>query len=173
MITQERIVTIVGAVLAVLLQIILAPHIGLFGVVPNIIVAYTLVVAVTQPQSFGSVMPFVLGLFFDLFTGGPVGAMAFSLMVFSVLAARVFDTMNNDTLFMPLLVLGVGVLLVELSYGMFLLLFGYPAGLFEAIAYRVFPCFVYDLVIGLLLYPLAKRFLMPSGVPRTELTQLR
>ena len=81
--------------------------------------------------------------------------------------------MNNDTLFMPLLVLGVGVLLVELSYGMFLLLFGYPAGLFEAIAYRVFPCFVYDLVIGLLLYPLAKRFLMPTGVPRTELTQLR
>ena len=141
MITQERIVTIVGAVLAVLLQIILAPHIGLFGVVPNIIVAYTLVVAVTQPQSFSSVMPFVLGLFFDLFTGGPVGAMAFSLMVFSVVA--------------------------------FLLLFGYPAGLFEAIAYRVFPCFVYDLVIGLLLYPLAKRFLMPTGVPRTELTQLR
>ena len=145
MITQERIVTIVGAVLAVLLQIILAPHIGLFGVVPNIIVAYTLV----------------------------VGAMAFSLMLFSVVAARVFDTMNNDTLFMPLFVLGIGVLLVELSYGMFLLLFGYPAGLFEAIAYRVFPCFVYDLVIGLLLYPLAKRFLMPTGVPRTELTQLR
>ena len=154
MITQERILTIVGAVLAVLLQIILAPHIGLFGVVPNIIIAYTLVVAVTQPSLFSSVMPFVLGLFFDLFTGGPVGAMAFSL-------------------FMPALVLGIGTLLVELSYGMFLLLFGYPAGLFEAIAYRVFPCFVYDLVIGLLLYPLAKRFLISAGVQRTELTQLR
>lgn len=173
MVAQERIFAIIGAVLAVLLQIILAPHIGLFGVVPNIIVAYTLVVAVVQPKTFGSVMPFLLGLFFDLFTGGPVGAMAFSLMVFSVIAARVFDTISNDTMFMPVLVLGVGALLVELSYGMFLLLFGYPAGLFEAIAYRVFPCFVYDLVIGLLLYPLVRRFLLPAGVPRTELTQLR
>ena len=173
MITEERVFTVVGAVLAALLQIILAPHIGLFGVVPNILVAYTLVVAVTNPQSFGCVMPFLLGLFFDLFTGGPVGAMAFSLMVFSVVAARVFDTINNDTLFTPLLVMGVGALIIELSYGMFLLLFGYPADLFGAIAYRVFPCFVYDFVISLALYPLAKRFLVPSGVTRTELTQLR
>ena len=133
--TQERIFMIVGAVLAVLLQIILAPYIGLFGVVPNILVAYTLVVAVSSPQSFGCVMPFLLGLFFDLFTGGPVGAMAFSLMLFSVIAARVFDTVNNDTAFMPLFVLGAATLLVELSYGMFLMLFGYPAGLFEAIAW--------------------------------------
>ena len=171
--TQERIFMIVGAVLAVLLQIILAPYIGLFGVVPNILVAYTLVVAVSSPQSFGCVMPFLLGLFFDLFTGGPVGAMAFSLMLFSVIAARVFDTVNNDTAFMTLFVLGAATLLVELSYGMFLMLFGYPAGLFEAIAYRVFPCFIYDLVIGFILYPLARRFLVPVGVARTELTQLR
>ena len=171
--TQERIFMIVGAVLAVLLQIILAPYIGLFGVVPNILVAYTLVVAVSSPQSFGCVMSFLLGLFFDLFTGGPVGAMAFSLMLFSVIAARVFDTVNNDTAFMPLFVLGAATLLVELSYGMFLMLFGYPAGLFEAIAYRVFPCFIYDLVIGFILYPLARRFLVPVGVARTELTQLR
>ena len=173
MITQERIFTVVGAVLAVLLQVVLAPYIGLFGVVPNVIVAYVMVAAVVRSQAFGSVMPFVLGLLFDLFTGGPVGAMALSLMVVSVIAARLFDAIDNDTLFMPLLVLGVGILLVELSYAALLLLFGYPAGLFEAVAYRVFPCFVYDLIIGLLLYPLARRLLAPSGVVRSELTQLR
>lgn len=171
--TQERIFTIIGAVVAVLLQIVLAPHIGLFGVVPNILVAYVLVVAVVRPQSFGSIMPFLLGLFFDLFTGGPVGVMAFSLMVFSVIAARVFDTINNDTIVMPLFVVAVGTLLVELSYAMFLLLFGYPAGLFDAIAYRVFPCFLYDMVIGFILYPLVKRFIVPSTVVQSELTQLR
>lgn len=173
MVTQERMLTIVGAVLAVLLQIIIAPHIGLFGVVPNILVAYVLVVAVVRPSSFGPVLPFVIGLFFDLFTGGPVGVMAFSLMTFSMIAARVFDAINNDTLFMPLLVMAIGVLFVELSYAMFLLLFGYPAGVLDAIAYRVFPCTVYDLVIGLLLYPLAKRFIVPAGIVRSELTQLR
>ena len=173
MITQERIFLVVGAVLAVLLQVILAPHIGLVGIVPNILVAYCMAAAVAHPQSYGCVMPFVLGLFFDLFTGGPVGVMALSLMVFSVAAARIFDTINNDTLFMPLLALGVGVLLIELSYAMFLLLFGYPASLFDAIAYRVVPCFLYDLVIGIVLYPLAKRYLAPAGVIRSELTQLR
>ena len=170
---QGRIVVIIGALVAVVLQVLVAPHVTLFGAVPNFLLAFSLVTAVIRAGEYNPVLPFVLGLFFDLFTGGPVGAMAFSLTLFSVVAARVFDTMNNDTLFMPALVLGIGTLLVELSYGMFLLLFGYPAGLFEAIAYRVFPCFVYDLVIGLLLYPLAKRFLISAGVQRTELTQLR
>lgn len=173
MVTQERVLIAIGAVLAVLLQIIIAPHIGLFGVVPNILVAYVLVIAVAQPSAFGCVLPFVLGLFYDLFTGGPVGVMAFSLMTFSVIAARIFDAINNDTLFMPILVMVIGIMLVELSYAMFLLLFGYPAGVLDAISYRVLPCTVYDLVIGLLLYPLAKRFIVPADVVRSELTQLR
>ena len=170
---QERIVIIIGAVVAALLQIVLAPHIGLFGAVPNFLVAYCIVAAVAQPQSYGCVMPFVLGLFFDLFTGGPVGAMAFSLMVFSVVVARVFDWLNNDTLFMPIVTIIAGVLAIELSYAAFLLLFGYPAGLLGALAYRVVPCFVYDVVVSLILYPLARRFLVPAGVVRSELTQLR
>ena len=173
MVFQDRIPIIIGAVLAVLLQIVLAPHIGLFGAVPNFIVAYAMVVAVVQPQSYGCVMPFVLGLFYDLFPGCPLGAMTFSLLVFTVAVARVFDLVNNDTLFMPLVTIAVGTLLVELSYAMFLLLFGYPAGFFEAFAYRIVPCFVYDFVIALILYPIAKRFIVPSGVLRSELTQLR
>ena len=173
MITQERILTIVGAVLAVLLQIILAPHIGLFGVVPNIIIAYTLVVAVTQPSLFSSVMPFVLGLFFDLFTGGPVGAMAFSLTAFSMGAALFLGHMNNDTKFMSVVALALGLVLTELSYGVFLLLFGFNAGLIEAIAYRVVPCFVYDLLVGLALSPLAERFLKTNDMPLMGIAQLR
>ena len=173
MMLQEHIFVVVGAVLAALLQIVLAPHIGLFGAVPNFIIAYVLVVSLVRHQTFGCVLPFVLGLFFDLFTGGPVGAMAFTLTAISMLSSRVFSFVNNDTLFVPLAVLGVSVLLTEVVYAGFLLLFGYPAGLFEAITYRVFPCFVYDFVIALVLYPLALRLLAPVGVVRSELTQLR
>ena len=173
MIEQGHLTAIVGAIVAILLQVVLAAHIPLFGAVPNFLVVFTMALAVTRPHGFGPVLPFVLGLFYDLFTGGPVGVMAFSLMTFSVIAARIFDAINNDTLFMPILVMVVGIMLVELSYAMFLLLFGYPAGVLDAISYRVLPCTVYDLVIGLLLYPLAKRFIVPADVVRSELTQLR
>ena len=130
-------------------------------------------VAVARPDTYGSVLPFVLGLLFDLIGGGPVGAMAFSLTLFTYLVARYSAHVGNDSTVMSIVYMVLALLLVELSYGAILLLFGYNANLFEALAYRVVPCFVYDMVIACLLYPLARRFVQPSGVVRADITQLR
>ena len=173
MITPERIFVIVGAVVALLLQIIVAPYIAVFSAVPNFIVAYVCAIAIARAHSFGSVVPFVLGLLFDIVSGGPVGAMAFSLTLFSSVASRVFAGASNDTIFMAIAFVALSVLLVDLSYGIFLLLFGYNASLFEAIAYRIGPCFVYDVIIGLVVFLAARRFVQPAAVPRTDITQLR
>ena len=70
---------VIGAIIAVLLQIALAPNIALFGVVPNFIMAYVLIVSIVCPDQSGPVFAFVLGLLFDLLGTGPVGAMAFLL----------------------------------------------------------------------------------------------
>lgn len=162
MMTPDRIAVVVGAVLAVILQIALAPYIAIGPAVPNFVVAFALVVAVSRPQSYSAVLPFVLGLVYDLTCGGPVGAMAFSLTAFSFLVARLHASFDNDTLFMPLAMIVLGSLLVEFSYGMFLLMFGYNAGFFEALAYRIVPCFVYDVVVGVILYLLTSRFFRQS-----------
>ena len=88
---------VIGAIIAVVLQIALAPNIALFGVVPNFIMAYVLIVSIVCPDQSGPVFAFVLGLLFDLLGTGPVGAMAFLLTGVSFLAKRIFMLVNNDT----------------------------------------------------------------------------
>lgn len=173
MMTTERIFVVAGAVVAVLLQLLVAPYIAISFAIPNFIVAFTMAIAIVRPHSFGCVLPFVLGLSFDLMGGGPVGAMAFSLTLFSYVLARYFGSVGNDSVVMAIAFMALGLLLVELSYGVFLLMFGYNANMFDALAYRIAPCFMYDLVIALVLYPIAKRFIQPAGVTRTDITQLR
>ena len=173
MMSPDRIAVVVGAILAVFLQVALAPYIAVFSAMPNIIAVFAMLVAVSRPHSYGALLPFLLGLVYDLMTGGPVGGMAFCLTAFSCLASRLFQAMDNDTLFMPLAMMGLGLFLVELSYGIFLLMFGYNAGFFQALAFRVFPCFVYDLVIGVVLYLLAGRFFRQSVSLHHDITSLR
>ena len=172
MITVERMIIVVGAIFAALLQAFLAPNIAIGYAVPNFAVAFCLAVAIARADIFGPVLPFVLGLVYDLMSGGPVGAMAFSLTAFSMLAAWLFQRANNDTVFMAIAVLLLGVVLVELTYGMFYLLFGYAAGFFEALVYRILPCFVYDAVLALLLYLVLARFLRREAPLQSEIRQL-
>ena len=170
---SERFVIVIGAVLALALQLFIVPNIALYGIVPNVLAAFALAVAVTRPSSYGCVLPFVLGLAFDLVGAAPLGLMAFSIMVVSVAVARVFVHVDNDSRFMTFALIAIGALLVELVYGCLLLFFGYQASFFDALLYRILPCFLYDVVCGILLYLLLARFARPASVVRTELTQLR
>ena len=99
--------------------------------------------------------------------------MALVLMVVSVAAARGFQLVDNDSLFMALVPLAVGVLVVEMAYGALLLALGYQASLADMLIYRALPCFIYDFVLGCILYFVARRLARPAGAARVELTQLR
>lgn len=169
---QLNLVVPIGAVAAVLLQLVLAPNIAIFGAVPNFMLAFVLVLAIVRGEQAGCALPFVLGMLFDLIGGGPVGAMAFLLVLASFAVSRVFSVINNDTLFMPLTVLVVATLLVEAFYGVFLIWFGYDVSALRAFLYRGLPCALYDSVIGLLLYPLAMRF-MSGQSQQPGMNQLR
>lgn len=173
MMTPERIFAVVGALVALLLQVLVAPYISIGAAMPNFVVAFVCAVAIARAHTYGAVMPFVMGLLFDLVGGGPLGAMAFSLTLFSFVAARLFAHSSNDSVLIAIVFLGISVLLVEVSYGVFLLLFGYGASFFEAIAYRIAPCFLYDFVISLVLFLVARRFAQPVAPSRTDITQLR
>jgi len=172
LITGERIVHGIAAVVAVLLQVLVAPHIAIGFAVPNFILAFCFAFAIVRAEFAGPVMPFVLGLIFDLVSGGPVGAMAFALPLLVTLESWLFERMNNDTLFMVIAVVGICVFLAEFIYGMIFLLFGYTAGFFEAFAYRILPCFIYDFILALLVYAGASRFFTGDTVTRTEIKQL-
>ena len=121
------------------------------------------------PASAGSVMPLVLGLLFDLMGGGPVGGMAFVLVLVTFLASRLFMALNNDTLFMPVAIMLACIMLVEVMYGLIVVVCGADVPLGEAFLYRTLPCMLYDCVIGLLLYPIAARLMVdrPRDQPGT------
>ena len=52
---REGVVIAVGAVVALLLQIVVAPNIALFSAQPNFLLAYVLVVAIARPLDAGPV----------------------------------------------------------------------------------------------------------------------
>lgn len=170
---RERLIIAGACVLAVLLQMFVAPYISLFGGMPNFPVIVVMLVAISQAGSYGPVVPFVMGLVFDFMSGGPLGAMSFSLTLWSVAASVIFAVADNDTLFMPIVAILVGLFFTELSYGVFLQIMGYNAGFFQAVVYRVLPCFVYDGVIAALLFPLVRRLFSPPMPVQPSVTQLR
>lgn len=172
MLMGERIVVVIAAIAAVLLQVFVAPHIAIGFAFPNFAVALCLAVALVRHDYSNPVLPFVLGLVFDLASGGPVGAMALALTLTTTFEAWFYDRARNDTMFMALAVLAVCVLLTELLYGMAFLMFGYASGFLEAFVYRMVPCFAYDFVLAAIVYAVASRFMGGEAVSRTEITQL-
>ena len=170
---SERIFVIAGAVAAVALQLFAAPYLSIAAAVPNFLVAYAMAIAIARAGLSGCLLPFLLGLMFDFVGGGPVGAMALVLMIASVAAARGFQAVDNDSLFMALVPLAIGVLVVELAYTALLLAFGYQGSLADMLIYRALPCFLYDFAIGCAVYLVVKRKARPASASRIELTQLR
>ena len=63
---KNNLVLVVGAIAAFVLQIALAPAVALFSAQPNFLLAYALVVAIVIPTEAGPVLPFVMGLLYDL-----------------------------------------------------------------------------------------------------------
>lgn len=164
MLDRVDIIKACGAVLAILLQVVLAPNISLFGSFPCIPLVYVLTFAAVSPNSCGPLMPFAVGLVCDLLGSGPVGALAFLFMVASLCIARLFCVMNNDSLFMPLLSMFVALVVVESLYGILLIAIGLPVGYLEAFFTRAVPCALYDFAVALLVYPSMIRLFADSVV---------
>lgn len=158
MLPAERMIIAVVAVASLLLQVLLAPHIAIGFAIPNFPLVVCLVVAILKPRYYSSILPFLLGLAYDFISGGPIGAMAFSLTAFSTAAAWFYERSNNDTVFMAIANLALGLFLVEVCYGVFLMCFNAGTDPIGAFAYRIFPCFVYDLVIAVIAYVVFVRF---------------
>lgn len=159
---RDRVLIMLGAVVCVLLQFGLVPVIALSSVQPDILLVYVLIIAVVCPANTGVVLPFVLGFIYDLTGFGPVGGMAFLFVFISLIAARAFIALDNDTLFIPLTIFMAGVFIVEILYGVLFVASGFSVSVFDAIMYRVLPCALYDCAVGFVLYPIMMRLITGS-----------
>lgn len=160
--SSERALVAVGAIVAVLLQVLLAPNIAIFSATPNFLIVYTLLVAMAVPDEDHYILAFVLGLTSDLLGYGPVGALSFLLILASFAASRLHTAFSNGTVFVPLIAMSVTIVVVEALYALFMLAVGGSMSIGDAFMYRALPATLYDCVLGLLLYPVVRRLFSRS-----------
>ena len=169
--TRDRVSMIVGVLIVFVLQIVLAPNIAIFSIVPNFLAAYALVVAIVRPQNSAVVLGFVLGMIYDILGYGPMGSLALLLVIATFCITQVFSVLDADSPSMTLVLLLVSLLAVELVYALILLLFGMVDSLGAAIIYRALPCALYNCVPALIFYPLAMHFTASSSSTRKAFPQ--
>ncbi len=162
----------VGAIIAIVLQVVVAPFITVLAATPNFLLVYCMLVAVFRGPSAGFILPFVLGLFFDLAGGGPIGAMAFTLVLATFIVSRSYGALANDTLFMALLMLVGGIVVAEVLYGILMIAGGNPATVVEGLMYRCLPCALYDSLLAVVLYLVLSRFFGNGNTSHREATLL-
>lgn len=150
----------IGAVIAVLLQIVIAPNINVLTAMPNFILCYVVAVAVGNARNAGYIMPFVCGLIYDLAGSGPVGAMAFVCVAVTLAASVAFQAFDNETIFIPAVIVLASCFLANLVYGLLMIACGMDVSLLDALLYICLPCGLYDTVVSLIAYPLVIRFVL-------------
>ncbi len=167
--TASRIPLIIGAVIAVVLQLVLAPNIQIFTAEPNFILCYVVALAVLFARDIGYTTAFILGIIYDFSGDGPVGAMAFVCVAATFFAALFMRLLDNETVIVPIIIIICVVFASELAYGLLMMACGVDVGFFEMLGYAVLPNWVYDAVLSLIAYPLVLRFVF-TGKKQNEMT---
>lgn len=165
---RESFILIIGAVIVVLAQIIIAPYIVVFSAMPNFILVFVLIISVLRSADSTMVVAFVLGLLFDLFGYGPIGAMAFLITLAAFVITRIFSVLDRSNIVMVVLVCVVAVLAIELIYSFILFFLGIAPVLGDALIYRALPSILLDCIVGLIFFPLLAKVISPSLVGESQ-----
>lgn len=157
---RETLFAVVGAVIALLFDVIISPNIAIFSATPHASIAYTVVLAMLYQDPPLYVIAFALGMLVDLLGFGPVGVLPFLLILACLLVARVSGVFADGTLFVSSATIVSAVLLVELLHAVFMLAFGTVGSAGDAFLRIAVPSGLYDCVLGLVLYPIMAHFLV-------------
>lgn len=131
--------TVLLAVLCAVLQLALAPNVGIGNGRANFALIFAACVALSQGGRRGVVAGFLAGLFFDLCTTGPVGLMAFCLTVSSYLLGTECRNRMAGDLASSVALFSASALGVSLVYHLAMLLVGQADSLIDVIVFRTLP----------------------------------
>jgi rod shape-determining protein MreD len=151
--------TIATLLAGFVVQAALAPYLAIGDIVPNFFLLIVVTLALVEGPGWGAVSGFVAGLLFDLIGTGPVGPMALVLSVVGYATGTLQANLFAEGWLLPLTVLGIASITVELSYGLILGLLGVTSGWWHTFATVMLPEALYNVALGLLIYPVLARFL--------------
>lgn len=155
---RTKLAPLVSAAIIVLLQIVIAPLISIYSVVPNFIVSFVIVLSIVRREDTTYLYAFVLGLISDLLSTVPFGLTPLLLLLISFVLSRVFEVLDKSSFAMVIASCAVVLLLYQLIVLIVQLVLGYPAGFFELLVARALPATVFNLIICAILYFVARKF---------------
>lgn len=104
------------AVLLVILQSAVLPHFPLFGAVPQLFLLVTLAWGLLHGLQKGILWAFVVGIFIDLFSAGPMGLTSLALMAAVAVALLIQRSFPGSRIIMPVLLALVATLVFWFVY---------------------------------------------------------
>jgi len=144
---------------AAVLQVMIAPHISIGGVVPSVPLLVVITLAFIEGPGAGSVAGFSGGLLLDMLGTGPIGAWALVLTLVGYLAGLLSENVFAEGWLLPVTVALLAGLAAEFFYLLALAVLGVGVPLGSALLSVVVPKGVYNAGLALLLYPWLARFL--------------
>ena len=100
---REWMLPLICSAIIVVIQIIFAPILTIFSVVPSFIVAFVLVLSVLRRPDSTYGYAFVLGLVADLLSQTPVGLTSLLLLAITFVLSRVFEVLDDTSITILLL----------------------------------------------------------------------
>ncbi len=157
---MSRFLPAAGAIVAaVVLQVGIAPHIVIGGVVPNILLLVVVTLALVQGPRAGTIAGFSTGLLFDLMGTAPIGPAALVFCVVGFLAGSLQANTFAEGWLLPLLILFIASLTAEVSYSIVLAVLGEGGFGVGTVFGVMLPGAVYNAALAVLVYPWLARFL--------------
>lgn len=149
-----------GALLgALVLQVMIAPHVAIFGVTPNLLLLVVITLAFVEGSSAGATVGFIAGLLMDLLSTGPIGAWALVMTVVGYLSGSLRRNLFAEGWLAPVTVGVITALVADFAYLLVVTVIGVGPAFWTALGRLVLPRAVYNAVLVMLVYPWLARFL--------------
>jgi len=152
-------VNTVAFIIAVLLQVVVAPYISIGGVSPNFLMITVIIMALVEGPNTGTVLGFVAGLLFDLLGAGPVGPMALVLSITGYIAGLIHENLFAEGWLLPVGIIALATFTSEILYMIVILFLGTQTPLADAFIGIVLPSTLYNAVCATIVCPILTRVL--------------
>jgi rod shape-determining protein MreD len=151
--------TVAALLVATFLQASIAPHLAVFGVVPNVLLLVVVTLALVEGPVPGAFAGFTAGVLLDMLGTSVIGPWALVLCVVGYVAGTLNANMFAEGWLLPITVAFMASLLAELSYGLLLAVLGVGGPFVVTLTHIVIPAAVYNTALAVLVYPWLARLL--------------
>lgn len=161
---REWMLPLICSAIVVVIQIVFAPILTIFAVVPSFIVPFVLVLSVLRRPDSTYGYAFVLGLIADLLSQTPVGLTSLLLLAITFVLSRAFEVLDDTSITMPLIAFAAALFAFELVFMIVLMIMGYQGGFIELFLQRALPATVINVIIAALLFVIMRRLPLAQQV---------